>query len=779
MAPSHSHQNPDASAHDHHQEPEGAPKCCGDQADASPGKGCHELKSHGQHEPASCCGGGHHHRKGPTGPADPNAIYTCPMHPEIEQVGPGDCPICGMALEPKAPSAEIDDSEYRFMARRFRWSLAFSVPVFLLAMLPMLPGLSEIAFFHSPWAGWLQLMLTLPVLAWTGDFIFLRAAQSFRTRQLNMFSLVGLGVAAAFAFSALAVIAPSVLPETFKQSGHPPLYFESAAVIVSLVLLGQMLEARARGKTGEALQLLMKQAPEAAILVTDDGAEREVPLDEVIVGQRLRVKPGAKVPVDGQVVEGGSSVDESMITGEPTPVTKAPGDAVVSGTLNQRGSFVMIAEKVGGDTLLANIVNLVASAQRSRAPIQAAADKVAGIFVPAVIAVAVIAFVAWALWGPPPRLAYALVNAVAVLIIACPCALGLATPVSITVGIGRAAREGILVRDAEALETLEKIDTLVVDKTGTLTEGQPAVTDIVPADGLDADDVLRWAASIERASEHPLAAAVVRNAQDRHLALAQASDFTAETGAGVQARVQDADIRVGRADYVAAGALPATLAARAESLAAEAKTVVWVSRNGVPVGLLAIADPLKGSSPAAIRELHALGLRVVMMTGDNEATARAVASTLGIDDYEAGVRPADKHEAVRRLQREGRRVAMAGDGLNDAPALAAADVGIAMGTGTDVALESAGVTLVQGDLRAIARAKRLSGEVMRNIRQNLFFAFIYNGLGVPIAAGALYPLLGVLLNPMMAALAMSLSSVSVIGNALRLKGVKASSSRIP
>lgn len=730
----------------------------------------HEHHEHDQSE-HSCCHHDHGSRK-PSGPADPNAIYTCPMHPEIEQKGPGECPICGMALEPKEPTREIDDSEYRDMRRRFYGSLIFSVPVFFLAMLPMI-GV-DAAFFHSSANGWVQFALTLPVLFWAGNFIFVRGFKSFISWNLNMFSLIAVGVGAAVIFSALAVSMPDMLPAEFKEGGHAPIYFESAAVIISLVLLGQMLEARARGKTGEALQLLMSQTPDTAIVIDENGEEKEVSLDEVEVGHKLRVKPGAKIPVDGKVLDGSAAVDESMITGEPEAVKKAAGDDVTAGTLNQKGSFTMEAEKVGGDTLLSGIVSLVASAQRSRAPIQATADKVAGYFVPAVIAVAVVSFVCWALWGPPPKLDYAFVNAVAVLIIACPCALGLATPISIMVGVGRAAREGVLVKNAEAIETLEKVDTLIVDKTGTLTEGKPSVTDIVAADGFEENEVLRLAASIEQQSEHPLALAVTRGAKEREIKLSEVRDFDSETGDGVLGKIDGAVIRIGRINFVTQSSSPAesALIPKGEALAKEAKTVIWVSRDEKLAGMIAIADPIKKTTKEAIRLLHESGLSVIMMTGDNEQTAKAVAAEVGIDDYRAGVKPADKHNEVQRLKQQGKKVAMAGDGLNDAPALAAADVGIAMGAGTDVAMESASVTLVQGDLLGIAKARRLSSGVMKNIRQNLFFAFIYNGVGVPVAAGVLYPFFGILLSPMIAAAAMSLSSVSVIGNALRLRGMK-------
>ncbi|WP_332107524.1 copper-transporting P-type ATPase [Cerasicoccus fimbriatus] len=695
------------------------------------------------------------------------------MHPEIEQKGPGECPICGMALEPKEPTGVVDDSEYRDMRKRFYGSLIFSIPVFLLAMLPMLPALSDVAFFKGAINGWLQLALTIPVLTWAGGFVFVRGFKSIVSWNLNMFSLIAIGVGAAVAFSALAVIAPGILPDAFKEHGQAHIYFESAAVIISLVLLGQMLEARARGKTGEALQLLMNQTPDTAIVVDERGEEKETPLEEVKAGQTLRVKPGAKVPVDGKVLDGSGAVDESMITGEPDPVKKQPDETVTAGTLNQRGSFTMVAEKVGSDTLLSGIISMVASAQRSRAPIQATADKVAGIFVPAVIAIAVLSFICWATFGPSPRLSYALINAVAVLIIACPCALGLATPISIMVGVGRAAREGILIKNAEAIETLEKIDTLIIDKTGTLTEGQPNVTNVVAAEGFSDKELLRLAASIEKQSEHPLALAVIRGAEKDGVELASVSDFDSETGDGVLGTIDGATVRVGRINFVMQSNEPdSSLAARGEALAREAKTVIYVSRDAKLAGLIAIADPIKPTTKDAIAQLHAQGLKIVMMTGDNEQTAQAVAQAVGIDEFHAGVKPADKHDEVQRLKKAGQKVAMAGDGLNDAPALAAADVGIAMGAGTDVAMESAGVTLVRGDLLGIVKARALSQGVMKNIRQNLFFAFIYNGVGVPVAAGILYPLIGVLLNPMIAAAAMSLSSVSVIGNALRLKALK-------
>ncbi len=704
------------------------------------------------------------------------SIYTCPMHPEVRQDGPGECPICGMALEPESPQSGEDSAreEYAFMAKRFWGSLVFSVPVFLLAMLPMLwAGMHEVV----PQAvnRWLQFALTIPVIFWAGNFIFVRGLKSFRGWNLNMFTLITLGAGAAFLFSAIALIAPGVFPADFQEhGGHIGLYFESAAVIISLVLLGQMLEARARGKTGEALQALMGQAAKLARVIDENGNEEEKSLCCVHEGDRIRVRPGDKVPVDGVVIEGSSRVDESMITGEPEPAKKTEGDAVTGGTLNETGSFIMRADKVGDDTLLSQIIGMVAQAQRSRAPIQATADRVAGVFVPLVMLCAVASFVCWAVWGPSPSLAYAFVNAVAVLIIACPCALGLATPISIMVGVGRGAREGILIQNAESLQRIEKVDTLCLDKTGTLTEGKPALTDIICVEGEEKDALLRQAASLELGSEHPLALAIVKEAQKRKLELVEATEFESVTGGGVRGKVEGEPLCIGNAAFIESQqlSLGERLGASAESLAQNGKTVVYVGRGERTVALLAIADPIKDSSAAAVRTLRGMGISVMMLTGDNAGTAKAVATEVGISEYRAEVKPADKHSVVQQLKQQGKVVAMAGDGINDAPALAEADVGIAMGTGTDVAMESAGVTLVKGDLRGISHALSLSRATMGNIRQNLFFAFIYNGLGVPVAAGILYPFTGLLLNPMIAAAAMSLSSVCVIVNALRLKRVK-------
>jgi Cu+-exporting ATPase len=695
------------------------------------------------------------------------------MHPEIRQEGPGECPICGMALEPENPAAvdEAAREEYRAMARRFWGSLVFTVPVFLLAMLPMAWGGFNDLVPHGI-NRWLQFALTLPVVLWAGNFVFVRGVKSLRGFNLNMFTLIMTGAGAAFIFSAVALIAPGIFPESFRgHGGEVHVYFESTAVILSLVLLGQMLEARARGRTGEALRALMDQAAKTAHVVHDDGSEEEIAVSEVEAGMWLRVRPGEKIPVDGTLVEGSSAVDESMLTGEPVPVEKQVDDAVTGGTLNGRGSFIMEAKQVGADTVLAHIIAQVAEAQRSRAPVQAVADKVAGIFVPLVVGVAVISFICWAVWGPSPALAYAFVNAVAVLIIACPCALGLATPISIMVGVGRGASEGILIKNAESLEKLEKIDTLCLDKTGTLTEGKPALTDLVAAEGEDEQEILRLAASLEQGSEHPLASAIAHAARERGLKPAKAEDFESVTGGGIRGKIDGEAVRVGNLGFATGeGAqLAETLKTKADALSAEGKTVMAVARGQAVAGLIAVADPIKASTPEAVKSLQKRGIRLVMLTGDNEGTARAVAQQLGIETYRAGIKPDDKIEEVKRLRAEGRRVAMAGDGVNDAPALSAADVGIAMGTGTDVAIESAGVTLVKGDLRGVDHAIALSHTVMRNIRQNLFFAFIYNGVGVPVAAGILYPFIGVLLSPMIAAAAMSLSSVSVITNALRLK----------
>ncbi|RMF22329.1 MAG: heavy metal translocating P-type ATPase [Deltaproteobacteria bacterium] len=704
--------------------------------------------------------------------ASPDAVYTCPMHPEIEQIGPGSCPICGMALEPAGvPSGEESTEELDDMTRRFWVSLVLTLPVFVLAMgeavgLPIARALGGRAV-------WVEFLLATPVVLWGGRPFFERGWASILSRHLNMFTLIAIGTGTAYGYSLFAALFPNWLPEAFRTaSGRAPVYFEAAAVITTLVLLGQVLELRARSRTGQAIRALLELAPPSARRIEAGGEERDVPLEEVRPGDLLRVRPGEKIPVDGVIVEGTSAVDESMITGEPLPVSKQPGDRVTGATVNATGSFVMRAEHVGNETLLARIVAMVAEAQRSRAPIQRLADAVAAWFVPAVIAVAVVAFAAWATFGQQAPLASALVAAVSVLIIACPCALGLATPMSITVAMARGAQAGVLFRDAEAIEQLEKVDTLIVDKTGTLTEGRPSVGKVECAAGFEASEVLAAAAAVERASEHPLAAALVEAAETRGIEVPPASQFQSQTGKGVEGVVGGRRILVGTKRFLTdQGVDCSPLSQAADAMAAEGATVVYVAAGEQAAAVVSIVDPIKQSSRTAIEELHREGIRIIMATGDSRATGERVARELGIDDVEAEVLPQDKAEIVRRLEQEGRTVAMAGDGINDAPALAQATVGIAMGTGTDVAMESAGVTLVRGDLRAIVRARRLSRATMRNIRQNLFFAFAYNSLGVPIAAGVLYPLTGLLLNPMIASAAMSMSSVSVISNALRLRRV--------
>ncbi len=697
-----------------------------------------------------------------------DAIYTCPMHPEIERRGPGTCPKCGMALEPKVVSADApeDNSELGDMTRRFWVATAFGVPVLLLAMLPMVGVPVDHWIGHQVYI-WLQLLLATPVVLWAGWPLLTRGLRSFASWNLNMFALIALGVGAAYLYSVVAVIWPKLIPDAFKHHDDVAVYFEAAAVITALVLLGQVLELRARRRTGTAIRELLSLAPPTARVVRN-GEDHEVAVDQVLVGDILRVRPGEKIPVDGEISEGSSTVDESMLTGEPMPVEKRAGDTAIAGTVNQTGAFLMKANKVGSDTTLAHIVDMVARAQRSRAPIQRVADAVAAWFVPLVIGAAVLTFIAWAIWGPAEgRLAYAFVCAVAVLIIACPCALGLATPMSIMVGVGRGAREGVLVKDAAAIEELEKVDTLVVDKTGTLTEGRPKLIAVHSVGNLSEDDLLRLAASVEQNSEHPLARAIVDAAKERKLALAPATAFESITGGGVSARAEDHEILIGNRRLLEERGI--NLDSAASLATRESHTIMYLAIDGKLAGSLVVADPIKASTPEAVRALQSLGIRIVMLTGDNEQTAQAVARELGITEFEAGVTPQRKHDYVVAQRAVGRRVAMAGDGINDAPALAAASVGIAMGTGTDVAIESADVTLVKGDLRGIVRAIRLSRDVMRNIRQNLFFAFVYNALGVPIAAGVLYPVMGLLLNPMIAAAAMSLSSVSVIANALRLR----------
>jgi len=706
-----------------------------------------------------------------------SAIYTCPMHPEVQQDHPGDCPKCGMALEPKTASAsaraEDNNGELHEMTRRLWIGGMLALPVFFLAMAHLIPGIGHDNWIMSDPSRWIQFGLSTPVVLWAGWPFFKRGWRSVVTWHLNMFTLIAIGVGTAFVYSVVALLAPGLFPPEMRPHGAVDIYFEAAAVIVVLVLLGQVLELRARSRTGSAIKALLNLAPPVARRVGKKGDE-EVPLEQVRVGDLLRVRPGDKVPVDGMLTEGHSSVDESMITGEPLPVEKNVGDKVTGGTVNGTGGYVMRAEKVGSDTLLAQIVNLVAEAQRSRAPIQGLADKVATIFVPTVVAVAMLTFALWMFFGPEPRLAYAIVNAVAVLIIACPCALGLATPMSIMVGVGRGAQEGVLVKSAEALERLEKITTLVVDKTGTLTEGKPRLVDAVTVEGFEQSELLRVAASLEQSSEHPLAAAIVAGAKAKSLNLEPVTDFRSVTGGGVFGRVVNQAVLVGKPNFLRDEGVTdlGTLESKAEQLQQSGHTVIFVAVDTKAAGLLAVADPVKSTTPDAIRDLHALGLQIVMVTGDNRRTAEAVAKALGIEAVEAEVEPQAKSARIQKLQRDGKVVAMAGDGVNDAPALAAADVGIAMGTGTDVAMQSAGVTLVKGDLRAIAKAIHLSRATMRNIRQNLFFAFGYNALGIPIAAGLLYPFFGVLLSPMIAGAAMSFSSVSVITNALRLRRLK-------
>ena len=699
-----------------------------------------------------------------------NAIYTCPMHPQIRQVGPGSCPICGMALEPEAADVVDDGGELADMKRRLWIATVLTLPIVVLEMgghfgfAPLPHGAADLT----------QLVLATPVVLWGGWPFFVRAAQSLRTRNLNMFTLIALGTGVAYVYSLVAALAPGLFPVAFRAPhGGVAVYFEAAAVITVLVLLGQVLELRARASTSSAIRALLDLAPKKARRVADDGSEAEVALEDVAVGDRLRVRPGEKVPVDGLIIDGRSTIDESMVTGESMPVTKQAGERVIAGTINQSGGFVMRADKVGRDTLLAQIVQMVAAAQRSRAPIARLADQVASWFVPLVIAVALLAFAAWSLFGPEPRLTFGLVAAVSVLIIACPCALGLATPMSIMVGVGRGAQAGVLVRNAEALERMERVDTLVVDKTGTLTEGKPKVVAVVPAAGNNDNDVLRLAASLERASEHPLARAVVAAAADRAIALAGVGDFKSVTGKGVTGTVDGRAVAVGTPALLTdMGISTIALTDEAERLRRDGATVIFLAVGNAFAGIVGIADPIKADAAATLKALRADGLRIVMLTGDNRTTATAVAGRLSIGEVEAEVLPERKGDIVGKLRREGRIVAMAGDGVNDAPALAAADVGIAMGTGTDVAIESAGITLIKGDLTGIARARHLSHATMRNIRQNLFFAFIYNGAAIPIAAGILYPAFGVLLSPVIGAAAMALSSVSVIVNALRLRTVK-------
>jgi Cu+-exporting ATPase len=706
-------------------------------------------------------------------PVPEGTIYTCPMHPEIRQVGPGSCPICGMALEPELVSADAQPNpELIDFTRRFWVGLLLTLPILILEMGAHITNLH--ALVSPSLSNWLQLALATPVVLWAGWPFFVRGWHSLVTRNLNMFTLIAMGTGVAWAYSVVATGAPQIFPPAFRgPGGSVAVYFEAAAVITVLVLLGQMLELRAREQTSGAIRALLDLAPKTARRIEADGSEKEVSLDAIEAGHRLRVRPGEKVPVDGEVIDGRSSVDESMVTGESMPVTKEVGSKVIAGTLNATGGFVMRAEKVGRDTMLSQIVQMVAAAQRSRAPIQRLADQVSGWFVPAVILIALLAFGAWSMWGPEPRLAFGLVAAVTVLIIACPCALGLATPMSIMVGVGRGAHAGVLIKNAEALERMEKVDTLVVDKTGTLTEGKPKVVAVAPAEGFDENSLLRLAASVEAASEHPLALAIVAAAKERAIALSPVKDFDSPTGKGALGTVEDRRILLGNTNFLKEQGVTAESAEEdAERLRQDGATAIFVAVNGRVAGVVAIADPVKTSTLDALKTLREDGVRIIMLTGDNRTTALAVGRQLGIQDVEADVLPDQKSAVVERLRQGGRVVAMAGDGVNDAPALAAADVGIAMGTGTDVAIESAGVTLLKGDLVGIARARALSKAVMRNIRQNLFFAFIYNAAGVPIAAGVLYPFFGVLLSPIIAAAAMALSSVSVVGNALRLRSAR-------
>ncbi len=702
-------------------------------------------------------------------------IYTCPMHPEIEQDRPGNCPICGMTLEPKTIGAgdEEEQREIRLLSRKFWSALILTIPVLVIAMGHAIPGLHVEAMIPKQISKWIEFALATPVVLWAGGFFFARAWQSIVNRSLNMFTLIAMGVGAAYFYSAVAVIAPGIFPRSFRSNGEVGLYFEAAAVITTLVLFGQLIEAKARSRTGQAVKALLGLAAKTAHRVRD-GQEEEIPVNEIQKGDVLRVRPGEKIPIDGLITEGKSNIDESMITGEPMPVSKGPDDKVIGATLNQTGSFLMRAEKIGSETLLAQIVQMVADAQRTRAPIQKLADTVSGYFVPAVIAIAVITFVIWSILGPAPAMAYALVNAVSVLIIACPCALGLATPMSIMVGVGRAAQAGVLIKNAEAIETAEKVTHLITDKTGTLTAGKPEVVSRIGTDTMAERDVLKIGASLESHSEHPLARAIVEAAKKEKIELRDVTDFQSTTGGGVSGKIDGKEILIGKEKFLTESSVTVSeeLKKEAHRLQEKAETTVWLAVDGKAVGILGIADPIKPTTKKAIRELHEMDLKVIMCTGDNRRTAESVARELGIDEFRAEVMPDGKIDIVKKLKSKGAVVAMAGDGINDAPALAAADVGIAMGTGTDVAIESAGITLVKGDLMGIVKAMHVSRAVMRNIRQNLFFAFIYNALGVPIAAGALYPFFGILLSPMIAGAAMSFSSVSVIANALRLRSIR-------
>ena len=744
------------------------------EAGADAGHGHHGHEHHGHDHQASAAPTDGRYDTVPAG--YDGAVYTCPMHPQVRQVEHGSCPICGMGLELESgiPAEDGPNPELVDFTRRFWVGTVLTIPLLILTMAPYVgfPEVREI--FGERATLWIELVLGTPVVLWCGWPFMVRGWNSFKTLNLNMFSLISMGVMAAWIFSVVAVLAPGIFPDGFRDAeGHVGVYFEAAAVIVTLVLLGQVMELRAREGTGKAIRALLDMAAKTARVIRDDGSEEEIPLEDVQVGDRLRVRPGDKVPVDGVVLDGRSSVDESMISGEPVPVEKTEGDPVTGATINGTGSLVMEATRVGSDTMLSQIVEMVSNAQRSRAPIQKYADRVAGFFVPAVIAIAVLSFIAWAVWGPAPALSYALISAVAVLIIACPCALGLATPMSIMTATGRGAQAGVLIKNAEALERFEKVDTLIVDKTGTLTMGKPQLVAVLPEPGHDEAEVLRLAASLERGSEHPLAEAIVRGAEERDVKMANAKDFEAVTGKGVKGVVDGQAVALGNLAMIRELGLEAgELTAKANDRRDEGETVMFVVLDGEIAGLVAVADPVKETTPAAIKELHDLGFRVIMATGDNERTAKAIGARLGIDEIRADVLPEDKARIIKELQAEGRKVAMAGDGVNDAPALAQADVGIAMGTGADVAIESAGITLVKGNLDGIVRARRLARATMRNIRQNLFFALVYNASGVPVAAGVLFPVFGILISPMFAAFAMSASSISVVLNSLRLRGAR-------
>lgn len=734
--------------------------------------GSQEINKKQEH---NCCHHGHSHggnKKPKASASSASGIYTCPMHPEVRQNGPGDCPICGMALEPLLAD-DSENEELKDMSKRLWLAAVFTIPLFFISMGDLLPGQPVSKILSPSIKLWAELLLALPVCLWSAWPFYTRGIDSVRRKNLNMFTLIGLGVSVAFTYSLIAAIAPGIFPESFRDaSGHVAVYFEAAGVIVTLILLGQVLELRARNQTSAAIKKLLGLAAKTARRIDSDGKEQEVPLDEVQIGDRLRVRPGEKVPVDGIVVEGKSSIDESMITGEPIPVEKNVGDKVVGATVNGTGGFIMKAERVGAETLLSQIVHMVAEAQRSRAPIQKLADQVSGYFVPIVVLVSIVTFIVWALVGPEPAMAYALINAVAVLIIACPCALGLATPMSIMVATGRGAMNGVLFKDAEAIEVMRKVDTLVVDKTGTLTEGKPKLVSVKSVE-LEENEFLRLAASLEKGSEHPLSQAIVSGAEEKDLSLTSSESFDSVTGKGIIGSVDGRKVVIGNGKLMEDNKIDySSFVSMSNELRADGQTVMYVAIDGRFAGFLGVADPIKSTTPEAIKALHKEGLKVVMLTGDNEKTARAVAQKLAIDDVIAEVLPEQKVTAITDLQSRGRVVAMAGDGINDAPALAQAQVGIAMGTGTDVAMESAGVTLIKGDLLGIVKARKLSRATMRNIKQNLFFAFVYNAAGVPVAAGVLYPFFGLLLSPMIAAGAMSFSSVSVITNSLRLKKVK-------